>query len=551
LRRILPRPSRFALIVGLLFVAASLTPSLVPRAPLLQGVLGGVVMALGYLSGRIIELIWNFAAMPEPKGDAKDVTLAILGLAVLGLLVWALFYSLTWQNDLRGRMGLEPADTGHLMWVIGLTVVVFAILFLVGHVIALISRFIRGRLERVMPARRADVLGFLLVAIGLFVLTRDGLVDWVFNVLDTTFETAQNLFENAPPAPTDPRMSGSPESLIDWQAMGQPGRDFVTSGPDAEDIAAFTGRAALDPIRVYVGRANGETPQERAELALAELQRLGAFDRKLLIVTSPTGTGWMDPGSHDPVEYMHDGDIATVSTQYSYLQSPFALVFETTTGLEQATATLAVIHDYWKTLPAETRPRLYVHGLSLGAWSSMYATNLFRLVDDPIDGAFWAGPPFPSDFWNRVQQARNEDTTFVAPKIGTGSFIRYAARGTDGSEGAAPWGDMRIMFLQYPSDPIVFFDPLSLLRRPVWMREAPGDGVSPYLRFMPVVTQFQLALDMALSTTTPAGYGHSYYAQDYIAPWVQVTAPENWTAEDTERLKAHCNNGFQVGCSNG
>jgi uncharacterized membrane protein len=258
----------------------------------------------------------------------------------------------------------------------------------------------------------------------------------------------------------------------------------------------------------------------------------------------------MDPGSHDPVEYMHDGDIATVAVQYSYLQSPFALVFETRTGLDQATATVATIHDHWRTLPPETRPRLYIHGLSLGAWSSMYATTLFHLVNDPIAGAFWAGPPFPSDFWNRVQRARTDGSPWVRPEIGDGSLIRYAARGDDGSEGAADWGPMRIVFLQYPSDPIVFFDPLSTFRRPVWMGEPPGDGVSPYLSYMPIVTQFQLALDMALSTTTPAGFGHSYYAQDYIEPWVEVTAPEGWTAADTARLKAHCDNGFQVGCSN-
>ena len=124
-------------------------------------------------------------------------------------------------------------------------------------------------------------------------------------------------------------MTGSAESLIDWAAMGKYGREFVTTGPDAEDISAFTGRPALDPIRVYVGRANGDTSQARAELALAELRRQGAFERKVLIVTSPTGTGWMDPGSHDPVEYMHNGDIATVGAQYSYLQSPLALILET------------------------------------------------------------------------------------------------------------------------------------------------------------------------------------------------------------------------------
>jgi uncharacterized membrane protein len=105
------------------------------------------------------------------------------------------------------------------------------------------------------------------------------------------------------------------------------------------------------------------------------------------------------------------------------------------------------------------------------------------------------------------------------------------------------------MFLQYPSDPIVFFDPLSFFRPPVWMREPPGDGVSPYLRFVPIVTQIQLALDMALSTNAPAGFGHAYYAPDYIDSWAQVTEPEDWTQADTGHLKIHCDKG-RLGCRN-
>jgi uncharacterized membrane protein len=547
---LLPRFSTFALLVGLLFLTASLTPSLIPRGPILQGVLGGVVLALGYLSGRIVEGLWWLADMPVLEGRARKVALGALAIVVVAMLGIALGYSHVWQNDLRARMGAEPTAGGHLVQMLLVTAVVFAVLYVLGRLVAAFSQIVRGRLSRLMPRRRADVLGFLLVGLVLFVLTRDGLLDTVINALDTSFETAQGLFDTAPPAPTEARIPGSAASLIDWQAMGQPGRDFVADGPDAAAIAAFTGRPALDPIRVYVGRANGNTPQERADLALAELRRLGGFERKILVVVSPTGTGWMDPGSHDPLEYMHGGDIATVAVQYSYMQSPFALVFETRTGLDQASATVSTIHRYWRTLPPETRPQLYIHGLSLGAWSSMYATTLFQFVNDPIAGAFWAGPPFPSDFWNRVQRARAEGSPWVKPVVGDGSLIRYAARGEDGSEGASDWGPMRIVFLQYPSDPIVFFDPLSTFRRPVWMREPPGDGVSPYLRFMPIVTQFQLALDMALSTTAPAGYGHSYYAQDYIDPWVAVTAPEGWTDADTARLKAHCDNGFQVGCSN-
>ncbi|MEM6848012.1 MAG: alpha/beta-hydrolase family protein, partial [Pseudomonadota bacterium] len=524
------------LLLGLLFFAASLTPSLIPRGPVVQGALGGLVTAIGYLIGYIFVLLWRAADLPRLSGWPGTVLTGLAALPVLGFFLWVLQSSLTWQNDLREKMGMEPYEALGLATIVVVAVVTFTLAFGVGRLVASLFRLIRGRLYRVMPPRRANIFGFVAVVLILFVVTRDGIIDVAVRSFDESYEAAQALFDQAPPRPAEARMTGSAGSLIDWGAMGSPGRDFIVSGPNAEDISAFTGRPALDPIRVYVGRANGDTPQERAALALGELQRQGAFDRKVLIVTSPTGTGWMDPGSHDPVEYMHDGDIATVSAQYSYLQSPLALIFETSTGLEQATALQDAIHAHWKTLPADDRPRLYVHGLSLGAWSSMYATNLFRLLDDPIDGAFWAGPPFPSAFWQYVQNHRNDGSPWVLPTIGDGSLVRYASNVNDASEAEADWGPMRIVFLQHSSDPIVFYDPLSVWRAPRWMLERPAPDMSDHLIFMPIVTQFQLALDMALSFGAPAGFGHAYYARGYIEPWVQVSAPEGWTDADTERL---------------
>ncbi|TCM73368.1 alpha/beta hydrolase [Rhodovulum steppense] len=539
------------LLLGLVFFAVSLTPSLIPRGPETQGVLGGLVTALGYLAGRIVALLWRAADLPELSGRPARIATWLASAIVVVLFAWVLGSSLTWQNDLRQKMGMEPADTLNLARILIVAVGVFAAAFFLGRLVASLFRLIRAWFYRVMPPRRANVLGVVTIVVLLFIFTRDGLLDRVVLALDESYEAAQALFDEAPPTPDDPMKVGSSASLIDWAAIGTPGRDFITSGPDAEAISAFTGREALDPIRVYVGRANGETPRERAELALAELLRLGAFEREVLIVASPTGTGWMDPGSHDPVEYMHDGDIATVAAQYSYLQSPLALILETETGLEQATALQEVVHGHWQTLPPDDRPRLYVHGLSLGAWSSMYATNLFRLLGDPIDGAFWAGPPFPSAFWNHVQHQRNPGSPWVLPEIGDGSLVRYASHTTDASEAAADWGGMRIVFLQYSSDPIVFYEPASLWRAPRWMREAPAADMSDHFVFVPIVTQFQLALDMALSFGSPPGHGHAYYAPDYIGPWVQVTDPAGWTRADTDRLIAHCDNGFQAGCSNG
>ena len=547
---LVPRFSLPCLLLGVLLFASSLTPSLIPRGPAVQGILGGVLISLGYLFGRAADLIWRAADMPRLQGKlAASLNLAFLGITV-SVTVLTIWFHLDWQNELRQKMGLEPAEAQYLTTILVSALITFAIAFVMGILISGVFRWVRAAFYRIMPVRRANILGVITVILLLFVVTRDGLFDRAVTGLDESYEAAQKLFENAPPRPTAEHKAGSAASLIDWAAMGQPGRDFVMTGPDAKAISAFSGKPALEPIRVYVGRANGDTATERAELALAELKRLNAFDRKVLIVASPTGTGWMDPGSHDPVEFMHNGDIATVSAQYSYLQSPLALVLETKTGLDQATALLETVHEYWKTLPQDSRPRLYAHGLSLGAWSSMYATNLFRLVGDPIDGAFWVGPPFPSRFWQYVQHSRRPGSSWWLPTIGDGSLVRYASHIADASQAESEWDSMRIVFLQYSSDPIVFYDPYSLWRAPPWMNDPPAHDVSTRLKFIPIVTQFQLAFDLALAFDAPAGHGHAYYAQDYIAPWAEVTAPENWTREDSRRLKERCNLGVQQGCKN-
>ena len=547
------RLERFSVVgiaLGLLFFSASLTPSLIPRGAILQGALGGLVMALGYLVGRIVMMLWRSADMPEFRGALRRYLSWGFVLAVLALFLWTLGQSLAWQNDLRMRMESPLVEGESRLVIVALGFAVFAVCFVMGAILAAFVRLVRTRLYRVMPERRANVLGLFIAVLILVIFTREGPYEALVTGLDESYEAAQNLFDPQRDPPTEPGKTGAAGSLVDWAAMGALGREFVLDGPSAEAIEAFTGQPAKEPIRIYVGRANGDTAEERAALALEEMKRQGAFDRKILVVVSPTGTGWLDPGSHDPLEYMHGGDVATVSVQYSYLLSPLALFLETDAGLDQATALLEVVHEYWKTLPPDARPRLYAHGLSLGAWTSMFATNMFRVVNDPIDGALWAGPPFPSNFWNYVQNARQDGSPWVFPEIHDGSLVRYANHYETPDNASAPWGDMRIVFLQYSSDPIVFYSPSSLWRPPVWMLEPPAPDVSRHLAFMPVVTQFQLALDMALSFGAPAGHGHAYIAQDYIVPWVEVSAPENWTQADTARLKAHCDNGFPNGCTN-
>ncbi|SDK82941.1 alpha/beta hydrolase [Aliiruegeria lutimaris] len=536
------------LLLGLSFFAASLTPSLIPRPWLFQGVLAGLVTAIGYMIGQLFLAAWRGIELPSLSGRAGRIAHLLIATPVITVLVWTLVHAAAWQDSIRSRFGLEPIEDFSTVAIIVVALAVFLVCYLIGWAIQMLFDLLRYRLYRVMPMRTANVLGLALAITIVFLVTRDGVIEWGFHVADESYETAQDLFADAPPAPTGDRLPGSPASHVDWGAMGQPGRNFVLEGPDAKAISAFTGRPAKDPIRVYVGRAQDADPVVRAELALKELQRLGAFDRKVLIVASPTGTGWLDPGGHEPLEFMHDGDIATVAVQYSYLQSPLALIFETQSGLDQATAAMRTIYDHWKTLPPETRPRFYLHGISLGAWSSMYSMDIYRVINDPVDGALWTGPPFPSQLWRRAVMARNPDSPYVLPKVGNGQLVRFASQfgGLDRSDG--PWGNLRVVFLQHASDAIVFYEPASVWRAPEWMREPRAPDVSPEMRFIPVVTQLQLALDMALALGVPSGFGHNYAARDYIEPWVAVTDPEGWEDADSARLKTWCSDDWGLGC---
>ena len=41
--------------------------------------------------------------------------------------------------------------------------------------------------------------------------------------------------------------------------------------------------------------------------------RVGAFDRSVLVIATPTGTGWVDPAGMAPLEILHRGDVASIS----------------------------------------------------------------------------------------------------------------------------------------------------------------------------------------------------------------------------------------------
>lgn len=528
--------STVGLVAGFVLFALSLTPSLMPRSFAVQGLLSGVSAACGYMIGAGLSWLWSYLELPQPGRNVRRLPLiaGAFGLLVAVVFLWQ---AVGWQNSIRALWDLPPLDSAEPYKLALVASVAFLIALLLGRLFRLACLSLSRWLNRFVPRRVSNVIGALL-AVALFWSIGQGvLIRSAVDAMDASFQQVDALVDDNTPAPTAPLKTGSVASHVTWGDIGQQGRNFIASGPGADEIAGFWGTPALEPVRVYVGLNNEETAERRAALALRELQRQGGFERSVLVIVAPTGTGWVDPAAMDTLEYLHRGDVASVALQYSYLSSWLSLLVEPEEGQEAARALFAAVYGHWTSLPPQARPRLYLHGLSLGALNSQLSTDIYDVIADPYQGALWSGPPFRSARWQAATAQRNEGSPAWLPRFRDGSIIRFTNQTNALNDAEADWGPIRFVFLQYASDPVTFFDPAAVFREPDWMRAPRGPDVSPDLTWLPVVTMLQLLFDMMIATTSPMGHGHVYAPEHYIDAWVAVTEPPVGQAE-VDRLRA-------------
>jgi uncharacterized membrane protein len=526
------------LVLGTLFFAAALTPSLVPRAAHFQGLISGLSLAAGYGFGVLGVLLWNALQLPRATGRVLAWGRVVALCGCLGAAGLALSQAKGWQNTLRALMGMEPIPDVGVFTIAFVALAVFVLLLLLVRTFRGTRRAIARRLDPMLPGPVAVTSGLVVTALLFYWVGTGVILDRAMRAFDATYAELDALLEDDSPQPTDAHKPGAPGSLLDWQQLGRAGRRMVAAAPDSAQIEAMTGGPALEPLRVYVGLNSAETVEERARLALAEMQRIGAFERSTVVIATPTGTGWIDPESQPALEYLMRGDVATVAVQYSYLPSWLALLAESEYGVETSRAVFAAIYAHWRSLPKETRPRLYLHGLSLGSFNSDLSHDLYQVLGDPYDGAFWVGPPFSSRTWRHVTSQRNAGTPAWLPEYRDGATIRFTAQENRLARAAAPWGPYRIVYLQYASDAVTFFDPGSIWRRPEWLQAPLGPDVTPDFTWIPVVTFVQLTIDLVLATTTPLGHGHTYAFEHYLDGWLGLTDAPGWTPETIAGLKA-------------
>lgn len=531
---LLSRPGAVAVVAGALAFAAALTPSLIPRTGAMQGLVAGLCFALAYGLGAALTALarWVGLRFALPRG-LRLAAWVTAGAIALG----ALTQATGWQDAVHRAMGAPPVETARPFIILTVSLLTAILAILSGRLFRRAVIVAANPVARLVPPRLAVTLALIATSSLAWAIGNGVVIDRVLRGMDELYRSVDAALPGSEAAPASPLDSGGPASLIGWETLGVEGRRHVLGRPAAAEIARLAGGIARDPIRVYVGLNSAPDPKARARLALDELIRTGAFDRKLLVITTPTGRGWIDPASLTPLEILHRGDVASVAVQYSYLPSWLSLLVEPDYGRATATATFAAIYDHWRSLPRDRRPRLYLHGLSLGAMNSDLAADVYDILADPHDGAFWVGTPFSSTSWQRFTFGRTPDSPEWLPRFRDGSLVRFANQQGGAPGPAAPWGPMRIVYLQYASDPIVFFQPSMFWREPDWMRSPRGPDVAPEMRWVPLVSGLQVMVDMMTATNAGKGTGHVYAARHYLDGWVQLTAPEGWTPAGTAALR--------------
>ena len=357
---------------------------------------------------------------------------------VLGLVT--LWLGLVWQREIHELMGLEPPAAYKSGGIVLVALVAFVVFVGCGRGLRRLTRLLMRGLARILPPRLGRPLAVVAVSVFTVFLLNGVLFQGLVEAANSTFSLADGTTEEGAVEPTAPERSGSPDSLVPWDDLGKQGRNFVGMGPTPDELTAFSGQPAQEPVRVYASLASASDPEQRAELAVRELQRAGGFDREVLVVVTTTGTGWVDPAASDSLEYEFNGDTAMVAMQYSYLPSWLSFLVDQAKARDAGRALFDEVYGAWAELPADARPKLYVFGESLGSFGGEAAFSGLRDIENRTDGVLWVGPPNFNELWRGLVEDRDSGspewlpvTTGAAPSASPTTCPTSTGRQTPGA----------------------------------------------------------------------------------------------------------------------
>ena len=323
--------------------------------------------------------------------------------------------------------------------------------------------------------------------------------------------------------PESPYVTGGPGSAVPFATLAREGRRFTSKVVSRGEIEEVMGKPAkADPIRAFVGFQTAPSMAERVAILMAELERMGAFERDLLILVSPTGSGYINYVAAEAVEYLTLGSSVIFGVGYSVLPSLMSMR-QTDLAVAQNRAVLDAVSTRLRAIPEQRRPRLVAYGESLGAntlqdvWCGEGVAGLQR---DGVAAALFLGTPAAGRFareWRAEPQRMDPQGLLIE----VDSFQEYqalcAAQSNFREREADSQGKCgRYVLLTHHDDPVAKFERRLLVRKPGWLG-APASrpqGVPKSPRWWPGTTFMVTAADVVNATSLTPGHfsrrGHDY-----------------------------------------
>ncbi len=343
------------------------------------------------------------------------------------------------------------------------------------------------------PSTLAVLVGHSVIAAA---ATAAGLSGFAF--YSSRVEVQERLLEAAYAAvPERAGVTGGPDSAYDFADLGREGRRFVSQAYTADELIAVLATAAEDPVRAWVplSEITGD-PEVDALAVVAEIERLGGFAKGVLVLSAPTGDGYVSYVHTETVELLTAGDCTTVAVPYAAVPSALAMPKRA-----KASAAYAV---YARAIAARARElnptaRLFTFGESLGsivaldAFGPDLATELAALG---FAGGLYCGVPRYSHTDRALRPTH--------PRTREQGGLQYAT-GRDQALTAAA-GHLN---LTHPTDPVAVADPSTIVRHPVDYWGRPHGVHVPLVSFLAHLFDVKNAMNLRPGDFTPSP-GHDY-----------------------------------------
>lgn len=426
----------------------------------------GDFLLVGGVAGAISELAdWPIrAVLPRGEGDKRSILVdVVIGAGIATTMVHfrhqrAREYGLIEPK----RQAVKRAGVKAMAKAVGIGLGSSAAL----TVLATAEQWLAGGVRELVDTRlrRFDVASPLVGhVVALTILGSAGVA--AYSLVKHRVEDRGDVIEPAYAKPSlNPHVSTGTRSTVKFDQIGKEGRRFVLMTLSAQEITAVMDEPATDPVRVIGPYDAQVSANDRAAACLREMEAVGAFDRSLICIGSPTGVGYVSYTFAESLEYLTRGDCAIVVPEYALVPS-FLALFDTHDGAILQHRVLELTRDRIASMPAERRPRLVQFGESLGAQVAMdvaspHGSSEFDRLG--LDAGLYLGVPFRSKSWNEWRRAKRQFDP-------GGSMVALSEPGHVALLSAQERAAARHFMIIHYDDPVNKFSYRLAVRAPWWM----------------------------------------------------------------------------------